>query len=208
MKLLLKTMHKLFICILLAIIMFSSCKDEKRALVVSKVKQASKLATTEFTIDKTIFATRDKKLLGLIKINQADFLAYTQAIIKTGINLDNLQPADIEINGKMISLQLPHVEVINFSYPIEKYRIDKEVSHTHFLNKFTVEDFDRFFQQAETDIRNNLKYLGVVKTTEEKTRQMLEILLKNLGYTEIYISFKKGQLIPEVENGLTEEEQQ
>jgi len=193
-------MRKSLIFILLILIAFSSCKEEKRAIVVSKVKQASKLATTEFTIDKTIFATRDKKLLGIIKINQADFLAYSQAIVKTGINLDNLQPSDIEINGKMISLQLPHVEVINFSYPIEKYRIDYEVSNTPFLNKFTVEDYDRFFQQAEIDIRNNLKYLGVVKTTEEKTRQMLEILLKNLGYTEIYIKFKDGQLIPEIEN--------
>jgi hypothetical protein len=187
-------------------ILLSSCKEEKRAIVVSKIKQASKLATTEFTIDKTIFATRDKKLLGLIKINQAAFLAYTQATVKTGINLDHLQPSDIEINGKMISLQLPHVEVINFSYPVEKYRIDYEVSNTPFLNKFSVEDYDRFFQQAEIDIRNNLKYLGLVKTTEDKTRQMIEILLKNLGYTEIYIHFKEGLLISEIEINQTVEE--
>lgn len=199
-------MHKSFIFILMILMLLSSCKEEKRAIVVSKIKQASKLATTEFTIDKTIFATRDKKMLGLIKINQAAFLAYTQATVKTGINLDNLQPSDIEINGKMISLQLPHVEVINFSYPVEKYRIDYEVSNTPFLNKFSVEDYDRFFQQAEIDIRNNLKYLGLVKTTEEKTRQMIEILLKNLGYTEIYIHFKDGLLISEIEINQTVEE--
>lgn len=199
-------MRKSFIFILMIFILFSSCKEEKRAIVVSKIKQASKLATTEFTIDKTIFATRDKKLLGLIKINQAAFLAYTQATVKTGINLDNLQPSDIEINGKMIRLQLPHVEVINFSYPVEKYKIDYEVSNTPFLNKFSVEDYDRFFQQAEIDIRNNLKYLGLVKTTEDKTRQMIEILLKNLGFTEIYIHFKEGLLISEIEINQTVEE--
>jgi len=70
-----------------------------------------------------------------------------------------------------------------------------------------VQDYDRFFQLAETDIRNNLKYLGVVKTTEEKTRQMLEMLLKNLGYTEIYIHFKEGLLIPEIETEQIVEEE-
>lgn len=184
--------------VILVLLIFVSCSENKRAVVVSKIRQASLLATTEFTIDKTVFATRDKKLLGLIKINQADFLAYTTAIVKTGIDLDKLQADDIVIEGKRISLKLPHVEVINFSYPVEKYRIDKEVTQQAFLNKFTIEDYDRFFQQAEIDIRNNLKYLGIVKTTEQKTRAMMEILLKNLGYQEIYITFEEGSLIREI----------
>ncbi len=185
---------------ILLILLLASCADRRRAMVVSRIRQASLLATTEFTIDKTVFATREKKLLGIIRINQADFLAYTTAIVKTGIDLDKLQPSDITIEGKRISLKLPHVEVINFSYPVEKYRIDHEVTHNAFLNKFTIEDYDRFFQQAEIDIRNNLKYLGIVNTTQQKTRAMIELLLKNLGYEEIYISFGEGELIPEISN--------
>ncbi|MFP4470083.1 MAG: DUF4230 domain-containing protein [Bacteroidales bacterium] len=184
--------------VILLILILASCRENRRAMVVSKIRQASLLATTEFTIDKTVFATREKKLLGLIKINQADFLAYTTAIVKTGIDLDKLQADDIVIEGKRISLKLPHVEVINFSYPVEKYRIDKEVTNQAFLNKFSIEDYDRFFQQAEIDIRNNLKYLGIIKTTEEKTRAMLEILLRNLDYKEIYITFDEGPLIREI----------
>ena len=137
--------------------------------MVSKIRKASKLATVEFTIDKTVFASRDKKLLWLIKLNHADFLAYTQAFVKTGIDLNKLQPDDVVIDGKMIRLTLPHIEVLNFSYPIEKYRIDKEITRNAFLNRFTIEDYDKFYQQAEINIRNNLKYLGIVKTTEEKT---------------------------------------
>lgn len=184
--------------IIAMVIMFGSCQNDRRAIVVSKIRQASLLATTEFTIDKTVFATREKKLLGLIKINQADFLAYTTAIVKAGIDLDKLEADDIHIEGKRIGLRLPHVEVINFSYPVEKYRIDRDVTNDAFLNRFTIEDYDRFFQQAEIDIRNNLKYLGMIKTTKQKTRTMIEALLKNLGYREIYISFDEGPLIPEI----------
>lgn len=184
--------------IIALIILIGSCQNDRRAIVVSKIRQASLLATTEFTIDKTVFATREKKLLGLFKINQADFLAYTTAIVKAGIDLDRLGAEDIRIEGKRISLKLPHVEVINFSYPVEKYRIDHDVTNDAFLNRFTIEDYDRFFQQAEIDIRNNLKYLGIIKTTKQKTRILIETLLKNLGYREIYISFDDGPLIPEI----------
>ena len=52
---------------------------------------------------------------------------------------------------------------------------------------------------AELDIRNNLKYTGITEATEIKTRLMMEGLLKNLGYEEIYISFKKGELINEID---------
>ena len=195
-------MRKILIAVL--ILSLCCCKQNKRAIVVSKIRKASKLATVEFTIDKTVFASRDKKLLWLIKLNHADFLAYTQAFVKTGIDLNKLQPDDVVIDGKMIRLTLPHIEVLNFSYPIEKYRIDKEITRNAFLNRFTIEDYDKFYQQAEINIRNNLKYLGIIKTTEEKTRLMIESLLKNLGYNEIYIDFKKGELIPEVATEIIE----
>ncbi|MBC8489886.1 MAG: DUF4230 domain-containing protein, partial [Bacteroidetes bacterium] len=178
--------------ILFILIIAFSCKQNDRAIVVSRIKAASKLATVEFTVDKVVFATKDKKFLGIIRLNQAAFLAYTQAYIKTGIDLYKLKPEDVEIDGKMINLLLPAVEVINFSYPVEKYRVDKSVKSKKFLVKFKIEDYDDLFRQAEIDIRNNLKYLGMVKTTEDKTRLLMESLLKNLGYNEIYIDFKKG----------------
>ena len=58
---------------------------------------------------------------------------------------------------------------------------------------------EQFFQMAEMDIREQLPYLGIVESTEKKTRQMMEVLLHTLGYEDIYITFKKGtQLIPKV----------
>lgn len=172
---------------------------------MSKVQSASKLATVEFTVDKIVFATKDSKFLGIIRLNQAAFLANTKAYIKTGIDFYQLKPEDVKIEGKTIDLLLPAVEVINFSYPIEDYLVDESVKSEKFLVKFTIEDYDDLFRQAEIDIRNNLKYLGMVKTTEDRTRLLMESLLKNLGYDEIYIDFKKGELITPVDIDITEE---
>lgn len=175
------------------------CKDNPRAFVVSKVQKAAKLATAEFVIDKAVFAKRGKSFLHIVKLNEAIFLAHSQAIVKTGIDLEKLTPEDITISDQMIRLKLPPVEVINFSYPVEKFRVDEDVTEQAFLNSFTLEDYDKLFRDAELDIRQNLKYLGIVKSTQQKTRILLQSLLRNLGYQEVYIEFKEGELMPPVE---------
>lgn len=181
---------------LVILLCFSSCKKDRRAFVVGKIHAASKLATTEFTIDKMVHGTKSKKLLWLVKLNEARFLAYSQAIVKTGIDLNKINPKDVEITKNKIELKLPSVEVINFSYPPNKFRLEKEVTDTKkFLNKISLEDQEAYFRQAELDIRNNLEYMGVVRTTQEHTRSMLSGLLKSLGYREIYIRFSSDSLL-------------
>ena len=54
-------------------------------MVIGKIQSASKLATTETTIDKIVYGVQDKKLLWIIRLNEARFFAYTKAIIWSGI---------------------------------------------------------------------------------------------------------------------------
>ncbi len=186
--------------LIVLLIFISSCKNEdQRYMVVSKVKSAAKLATTETIIDKVVLGTQEKKLLGLIKVNTAYFAANTQAIIKSGVDLALLEEDDIKIEDKRITITLPHVEVLDFSYPFSSYHIDSTITRNRFLNRIGILDHERFYMMAELDIRNNLKYTGIREATELKTRLMMEGLLKNLGYEEIYITFKKGELIEEIE---------
>lgn len=197
-------MRKLFIHIigLLCVCLLISCNN-KRALVVGKIQKASKLATAEFKVDKLVFGVKNKRILWVIKLNEAQFLAKSQATIKAGINLEKLKEEDIKIYQNRISITLPPIEVLNFSYPAESFEKIELLTSDAFSTRIDLEDQEAFFREAEVDIRNNLKYMGVVETTQQKTRIMLEAMLRNLGYTEIYIDFKEGQLIPEVEE-LTE----
>lgn len=192
-------MKRLIFILTLTVLVLSltACRDE-RGLVVGKVKKASKLATTEFTIDKVVFGVKRKKLLWVVNLNEAKFIAHSQAIIKAGIDLEKLKEKDVIIDKKKISLKLPAVEVINFSYPAEKFMRDSLVSHNAFLNKISLEDQEQFFQDAEADIRNNLKYMDIIPITEKKTALMLETMLRLMGYQEIYIDFHKGELLPEI----------
>lgn len=178
----------------LVLLLFTSCKNDERALVVGKIQAASGLVTTEFTVDKVVFGTKTKNLMWF-KFNEAQFMAYSQAKIKTGIDLSKMQEQDILISDNKIELKLPSIEVINFSYPPSGFIEDSLISNPKvFLNKINLEDQEEFFRLAELDIRANLPYMGLVKTTQDHTRKMFRLLLSSLGYTEIYISFKSDDL--------------
>lgn len=194
-------MLRVILLISLGLLTFVSCKKKQnnRYLVVSKIKSAAKLATTETIIDKVVLGTQEKKLLGIIKVNKAHFAANTQATILSGVDLNKLTPEDIEIEENKIEISLPHVEILDFSYPFSTYKIDSSITRNTFLNKIDITDHENFYLLAELDIRNNLQYTGVKESTETNTRVLIEGILKNLGYQEIYISFKKGQLIEPIQ---------
>lgn len=187
------------ISVLLLALLFSGCQKDKRHLVISKIQSTADLATTETVIDKVVIGNKEKRLAGLVKIGNAEFVAYSQAIVKTGIDLKKLKREDVNIDGKIIELHLPAVEVLDFAYPFEKYEIDTVLSDNDIFNKIDVIDQENFFRQAEIDIRKHLKYMGIVEQTQENTRKLMEGLMKNLGYEEIYIDFEETkELIQEV----------
>src|SRR5690554_5584175 len=179
--------------------LFSSCQQDERALVVGKIQAASDLVSTEFTVDKVVFGTKTRNLLWF-KFSEAQFMAYSQAKIKAGIDLNKILEEDIVISGGKIELRLPPIEVVNFSYPPASFIEDSLISDPKvFLNNINIRDQEEFFRLAELDIRENLQYMGIVKTTQNQTRQMFKVLLGSLGYKEIYITFENNDLlIPQV----------
>ena len=183
--------------LLCCIILLISCKD-KRYFTISKIKDAALLATTETTIDKIVVGNEQKKILRFITVGNAHVVVHVQAIVKTGINLKKITANDVEVNGEQIVINLPAVEMLSFSMPFEKYKIDSTMLRNGLLAKITASDLEEFYRQAELDIRQQLPRMGIVEETEANTRQMLETLLKSLGYKEVSISFRTGTLIPKV----------
>jgi hypothetical protein len=185
-----------FTGIIAYILMLAGCHQDERGLVVGKLQRASDLATTEFTVDKIVHGTKTKKIAWFIKLSEARFLAYSQAKIKAGIDLSDIAEEDVQIEGKKITLQLPPIKIINFSYPPSSFQEDTLVSDpSAFLNSISVADQETFFREAELDIRNNLEYMGIVETTQNHCQTMLYQLLRSLGYEEIYISFRNNELL-------------
>ncbi len=185
--------EKILFMVLLCVVL-TSCKKDQRGLVVGKIQRASQLATTEFTIEKMVIASEGfewmRRLLG---VKQAHFVVTTKAVVKTGIDLQKIDPEKIKfIDEDGISIELPRVEVINFSYHPKDFHLVPELNRETFFNKIDPYEQEKLFRNAELDIRNNLDKMGVVETTQQKTNAMLQALLSSLGYERIYIQYEPG----------------
>ena len=170
-----------------------SCKKESvnRAMVVSKIRDVSKLASVEFIVSKMIIAKKEKKVLHFFKLKDADFFAQTEATIKVGIDLSKITEEDIQLTEGKIKLSLPPVEVLNFSYPADKFKIDDNYSSLKsFGNRLSIEDVDKIYQEAQLQVMKDANYLGLRSTAEQKTIMLLNNLLENIGFEEVYVSFK------------------
>jgi hypothetical protein len=189
---------RLVLTVIVSLVLLSACKDRKQGVAISKIKSASKLVTTKTTLKKMIFATQDKKFLGLIKLNQSRFAARTTAYVLAGVDLSKLDASNVSFSANSITLKLPAVEVIDFSYPFSEYKVDYSLTESAFANSISIEDHEELYRRAELQIRETLEYTGIKEATEKRTRQMLESLLRNLGYDEVYISFLDGPFIKPV----------
>jgi len=192
---------------LLAGVLLMSCERDKRSFVISKIQSVSKLATTETIIDKTVVGTKSKRVLGLVNLRDAYFVAYTEATVKTGIDLSKLKASDVSIEGKEITLKLPAVEVLDFQYPFKKFVVDTSIVDDALFNRFDIIDYEKFYRQAELDIREQLQYTGIVDVTQNKTRIMMNGLLKNLGYEAIFIEFDETEKLFDIPDLTGKEEE-
>lgn len=173
------------------VVMASSCSKSgpDRAMVISKLKNSAKLATVEYVVTKVI-STRDNNWFA----KDAYFFAETEATIKAGIDLDKLKDEDIKIDGTKISVLLPPIEIINFSYPSEGFKVIEAYTDEAAIFKWNSIDVgtkDDLYRQGEADIRQNIKDLGIINTAQKNTRLLLTKILRLSGFEEIYIDFRE-----------------
>ncbi len=175
----------------LVVLISISCNSEPdRTLVISNLKNSSKLATVEYVVSKIISA-KDENWFA----KDAYFFAETEASIKVGVDLEKLKEEDISIQGKRISIKLPPVEIINFSYPAEGFKVIKRYSENNAIlkwNSIGVKQKDELYRQGEIDIRNNIKNLGIIATAQKNARTLLTKVLQLSGFQEIYVEFKSN----------------
>lgn len=179
------------IILLLAALFLACGNSNQRGLIVSRVQAVSKLATVEYVLSKYIFGQKEKRLF-FVKLSEAEFVAQTEARVKVGIDMSKIETSDVEIEGSKIHIKLPPVEILNFSYPPDKFDVDASLSSAN--GKLTVNDIETFSRMAELEIRRDLHFLGMEKTAREKTRLFLNTLFKNMGFEEVIFEFEDQSL--------------
>lgn len=186
---------KLMVQVLVSICFFAlfSCKQDisykQMEEQVGKITSLTELGTVEYVVTKIVKANDDATWY---KFGDRKILFSCKAILKAGIDLSKLEENDIQANTeeKSISITLPEAELLSVNLKPENIKLIYEktaITRSSFSNK----ERDAVLAQGEADILKSVPDMGIFDDAENNAKLFLEAFLKQAGFTNVNIEFKK-----------------
>lgn len=181
--------------ILVSICFFAlfSCKQDishkQMEEQVGKITSLTELGTVEYVVTKIVKANDNATWY---KFGDRKILFSCKAILKAGIDLSKLEDADIQANieKKSITITLPGAELLSVNLKPENIKLVYEktsITRSSFSNK----ERDAILAQGEADILKSVPDMGIFDDAENNAKLFLEAFLKQAGFTNVNIEFKK-----------------
>jgi len=149
------------------------------ATVLRQVQTLSQLVTVKYVMEKVV-VLEDVKWYGENRV-----LLVAQGVVKAGVDLGQLKPADLQVAGKKITVRLSPAQIT------DAYLDDKEtrvVERTTGLLRAFDKDLEQTARQnAVDDIRRAARTAGILKDADDRARAQLTILLTQMGFEDVEI---------------------
>ena len=147
------------------------------ATVIKQVQALSELVTVKYVLEKVVIL-EDPKWYGENRI-----LLVAHGIVKAGIDLSEIGPEDIQINGKKVTILLP-MERITDAY------LDETKTHVIEHSTGLIRQFDKDLESnarrmAVADIRSAARAAHILPDARKRAELQLENLFLQLGFEEV-----------------------
>ncbi len=152
--------------------------------VVRQIQQLQRLETVNYTMDKIISGERDNPYLPKFLIGDRLLLVVHGEVIG-GIDLGKIQPGDVSVSGRTISLRIPATEVFSTRIDNAKTRVYSRDTGLFSSPDPNLESEVR--EEAERQLRQAALQDGVLKTAEQNAYNTLSSMLKGFGFDQVQI---------------------
>jgi hypothetical protein len=152
------------------------------ATVVKRVQTLSQFTTVRYTLEKVV-VFEDAKWYGDNRV-----LLVAHGVVKAGLDLDQIGPNDIRIEGKKIQITLPRPRVTDVYLDDQRTQIVER--STGLLRTFDKDLEQNARAAAVEELRRGALQNGILKDATERGQAQLTILLYQLGFTEIELRSK------------------
>jgi hypothetical protein len=172
--------------VLLLLLLCIGCnKKEKQLQQVLALQQMNDLATVEYVVTKIIKANDNKTWY---KIGDRKILMSCKATLTAGIDLAAIKSEQVNIDGKNITLTLPHSKMISVNIKPEDI-VEQYEAVDVLRQSFTSEERNALAMQAENQVNASIADLGILQTAETNAALFVNNFLHRLGYEKITINF-------------------
>jgi hypothetical protein len=145
--------------------------------VVQQVQSLSEIITVKYVIEKVV-VLEDVKWYGENRV-----LLLAHGVVKAGIDLKRLQPSDVTISGKTITIRLPAPQIT------DAYLDDKAtqvIDHsTGLLRSFDKDMEQTARQEAVEEVTLAARQSGILKDADTRARTELETFFKRAGFESV-----------------------
>jgi Protein of unknown function (DUF4230) len=152
--------------------------------VVRQIQQLQRLETVNYTMDKIISGEHDNPYLPKFLAGDRLLLVVHGEVI-AGVDLGKVQPGDISVNRRTISLRIPAAEVFSTRIDSAKTRVYSRDTGLFSSPDPNLESDVR--AEAERELQQAALQDGVLKTAEQNAQNTLSSLLKGLGFDQVTI---------------------
>ena len=188
----------------------ASCGGEKQGeerqavdtipLMVTKVRQCSRLYTAEYQVRKIVTLDDRKRLEGTfmsqdfsleLPAGRRKVAIPIEATLKAYINFATFGEDNVRRRGNKLEIILPDPKVVLTSSKVDHEGIRQYVALTR--SRFTDEELASLERQGRESILQSVTQMGILETARESAARTLAPLLAELGFQErdIKITFRK-----------------
>jgi hypothetical protein len=146
--------------------------------VVHEVRSLARLETIQYTVEKVITAETGQEMLGFLFGDRLLFIAH--GIVIAGVDLEKLQPSDLELRDGTVYLHLPATEIFIVSLQNDQsYVYDRE---TGILTKGDIHLETAARRVAEDEIAKSALEDGILDLARRNAEAYLYRLFISLGF--------------------------
>lgn len=219
-----KAIFCIFLCLLTAIL---ACQHDKPTVdvtisdtlatrtqkidtvpeIVARVKQQSRLYTTEYKVHKVILyndeATIGGKVIDISLPGHRKAAIPIDVTLKGYVDFSDFSASNVHINDSLCIITLPDPKVTITSSKVDHEAVRQYVSMTR--SKFTDADISRLAAQGEDSIASHIASFGIEERSREACARTLVPMLTAMGFHDKNViirfrkSFSNSELLP-IEN--------
>jgi hypothetical protein len=155
------------------------------ANLIQQVQTLSQLVTVKYVLEKVVLL-EDVKWYGESRV-----LLLAHGVVKAGVDLSELKPDDLEIAGQRIVLRLPPAQITDVYLDDTQTRVVER--ETGLLRAFDKNLEQSARHTALEEIRYAARRGGILKDANDRAREQLTALFRQLGYEQVEVQVASGR---------------
>lgn len=152
--------------------------------VVRQVRALERIETVSYTMDKIISGERENPVLPQFLAGDRLLLLVHGEVI-AGLDLSQLQPSDVVVHGRSVSIHLPAAEIFTTTIDNDKTRVYSRDTGLFSSADPNLETEVR--EEAVQQLRASALQDGILKTAEANAHQTIRGMLVTLDFENVEI---------------------